>query len=61
MFKRPYVIEPGEESFPVGSRAGDYGLVVSDLFFSGQVQATIVWLVDLGHAWPIWIDDPDHA
>ena len=54
-------VEPGEESFHVGSLAGDYGLVVSDLFFSGQVQETIVWVVALGHAWPVWIDYPDHA
>src|SRR4026207_942254 len=54
-------VEPGEDSFRVGSLAGDYGLVVSDFFFSSQVQATIVWVVAFGHPWPVWIDYPDDA
>jgi hypothetical protein len=54
-------VDPGEESFHVGSFSGDYGLVVSDLSFSDQLQETILWMVALGLAWPVWIDGPDPA
>ena len=37
------------------------GLWILTCFFSGQGQETIVRVVALGHAWPVWIDYPDHA
>jgi hypothetical protein len=61
-YERNYrLLSLAKNLFHVGTLAGDYGLVVSDPFFSGQVQETIVWVVALGHAWPVWIDYPDHA
>ena len=60
-YERNYRLLSLAKTLRVGSIAGDYGLVVSDLFFSSQIQATIVWVVALGHVWPVWIEYPEHA
>lgn len=60
-YERNFWLLTQAKNLCVGSLNGDCELVVSHLFFSGQVQATIVWLVALGHAWPVWIDYPDPA